>query len=378
MLAKSLITAPQGPLIVLIAAYYPPALGGVEKVIETTAFNLALSGKVVTVLTSGKNIWTQVTSAPFLTIKRIPVFEFFNIPFAPTLIWHLLKLPKNSLIHYHLVQAYWPERVFLLCKIRRIPYIAHFHLDIEPSGILGVLFKLYKRVIWGMFLRHAHEVIVCSETQVPILTKKYKVKADRITVIYNAVSDDFFTDIARKPIGDTVRLLYVGRLAEQKKIERLINMMSFIKIPCELNIVGDGECRKSLQQLVTRLNLKNVQFLGSKNSSEIQEQFRLHDVLLIASDKEGLPLIVLEAMAAGLPIIGSRVIGITDLVADTGILVEAPYSENFAAAVQSLVVNPQLLQRLSQQSIQKARLYSWNQYNTKLAEVYKKVERFYR
>ena len=170
----------------------------------------------------------------------------------------------------------------------------------------------------------------------------------------------------------------MGRLAVQKKVERLIHMMTFIKIPCELTIVGDGDSLSDLQKLVKSKKLRNVNFLGAKNSREIIKLFADNDVLLISSDKEGLSLVMLEAMAAGLPIIGTKVIGITELLSGIGVLVEEPYPQNFAKAIQAFVTDPERIQQISKKGIQKAHLYSWEVYNEKLDTVYEKVQKFCR
>src|SRR5258708_38502773 len=88
-----------------------------------------------------------------------------------------------------------------------------------------------------------------------------------------------------------------------------------------LTIVGDGEDREKLETLTKDLNLKNVTFEGKKYGEQLQEYYKNADVFVICSDQEGMPLVVLEAMAAGLPIIGSDVAGIHELVEGSGILV---------------------------------------------------------
>ncbi|MEK7538395.1 MAG: glycosyltransferase family 4 protein [Patescibacteria group bacterium] len=355
-----------------IAAYYPPHTGGLERVAKISAEELAKKGNFVHVLTSAiSGIQRGTETKDNLCVSALWSFEFAHTPFAPTLLWHLLMLPRNSIIHLHLAHAYWPELVLLASKLRRIPYIAHFHLDVEPSGFFGPIFVLYKKIVWGPVLRNARRVIACSQDQAMVVERKFGVKKENIVVIANAVSEDFFTNKVYAPSTKQIRLLYVGRLALQKRVERLIEAVSKLSIPAHLTIVGDGEDRSKLEALVKKLKLSNVSFEGRKNDKEMQEYHRSHDAFLIASDKEGgTPLVVLEAMAGGLPILGTNVSGVRELLNDTGVLVNEPYAENFARTIEQLWRAPEKLIALSKKSSEKAKQYKWSRFIDQLEEVY--------
>ena len=167
--------------------------------------------------------------------------------------------------------------------------------------------------------------------------------------------------------------MYVGRLAIQKKVERLIEAISLLKFPAKLIIVGDGEDRLKLELLTEKLKLKNVTFVGKKYGEELREYYQHADVFAISSDKEGMPLVVLEAMASGLPIVGSNVLGIRELVKGTGILVDKPDGEGFAKAITRIYENPQLIQKLSLKSQKKARQYSWKLVANQFIEQYESL-----
>jgi glycosyltransferase involved in cell wall biosynthesis len=303
-------------------------------------------------------------------------FEFAHTPLAPALFWHLLRLPKNSIIHLHLAQAYYPEVVWLASGLRKIPYVVHFHLDVEPSGRLGPLFLFYKRLFWKTILKSADKVVVCSQAQAELIRSKFDVKEENIEVVPNGVSNDFFSDKIYSLPNEKFRLLFVGRLTVQKRVDRLIEAMAKISVPAELTIVGDGEQRADLEALTDRLRLKNVFFEGNKNDSEMQEYHRNHDALLISSDKEGgTVLVALEAMASGLPIIGTNVIGVREMLSDVGILIKEPFVENFSSAIESLWKNPRRLKELSRKSRKKAGEYSWGKFSSRLETIYKKIPR---
>ena len=362
----------QKKCIALINAYYPPPIGGIERIVQKAAESLAERMRVVVFTSSGSSV-SRITKRKNLTIKELASFEFAHTPFCPTLLFHLIYLPKTSIIHLHLAQAYWPEIVRLASFVRRIPYIVHFHLDVGSSGPLGRLFLLYKRIMWPPLLRGAHKVIVCSKSQVEIVHKKYGVAASKITVIPNAVDERFFSVRNYTAPKDIFRLLYVGRLAPQKRVGRLLEACAKLTIPWQLTIIGDGEERRALETLAAKRRLAHVSFVGAKHISEIQRCIGEHDAFLISSDQEGAPLAVLEACASGLPVIGSNVIGIREILTGVGVLVDEPYPQRFAEAISALWRKPARLEKMSKLSIGKARQYTWPRFVSELERVYQEI-----
>ncbi len=361
--------------IAQVCAYYPPHVGGLERVAKMCAEELSKRRYSVRVITSSDaGIKKGMKKDGNLQVTALWNFEFAHTPVAPTLLWHLLRLPRNSLIHLHLAHAYYPELVLLASKLRGIPYVAHFHLDVGPSGFFGPIFLAYKRLLWGPVLQYARRVITCSQDQASVVERKFGVKKENIVVIPNAVSDDFFSNRVYIPPIKTFHLLYIGRLSVQKRVEHLIEAVSRLSIPAHLTIVGDGEERSKLEEFVRKLKLTNVSFEGRKNDVEMQEYHRKNDVFLISSDKEGgTPLVALEAMASGLPVIGTNVSGIREFLQGVGVLVDKPYVENFAEAVEMLWFAPEKLVALSRQSVEKAKKYGWSRFTDQLEEVYRQA-----
>ena len=74
-------------------------------------------------------------------VHYLKSIEFAHTPILFTLFFRLLVLPRHSLIHLHVSHAFAPEIVYLISKLKGIPYIAHIHLDVDPSGPLGFLLR---------------------------------------------------------------------------------------------------------------------------------------------------------------------------------------------------------------------------------------------
>ncbi len=353
------------PRIVHACGYYPPHVGGIERMVSTAARMLSERGHAVTVITSGG---PSIERSDGLVVRKLASVEFAHTPFAPTLPWHLLTLPRQSILHIHLAQAYWPDMVRIAARVRGIPYIAHYHLDVEPSGFFGSLFIWYKRFTWGPLLCGATRVVACSEAQKEWIHASHEVEAEKISVIPNAVADSFFAQ-EHEPPRERIRLLSIGRLTNQKRIDCLIDACALLTIPYHLTIAGDGEDRPALEAQAKEKGV-SVSFIGNQDDAHMQELHRTHDAFLISSGREGgTPLVVLEAFAGGLPVIAANVSGVRELVHETGILVE-PSPENFAKAIEHLFNNPEHYRELSQKGIEKAKSHTWQRYIDQLEDMY--------
>ena len=185
--------------------------------------------------------------------------------------------------------------------LRRRPYIAHFHLDVDPSGRLGVLLAGYKRWILAPFLRQAAAVVALSPQQADFLESHYRVEPERITVIPNGVHPRFYRarDRSESQSAPThkLRLLFVGRLEEQKNVLRLVDAMADVSAEVELVIVGDGELRDEISRRIEVLGLTGVRLVGAARGNQLVQWHCWADAFVLSSDKEGMPLVLLEAMA---------------------------------------------------------------------------------
>jgi len=112
-----------------------------------------------------------------------------------------------------------------------------------------------------------------------------------------------------------IRLLFAGRLSGVKQIDRIIDAVSLCPDRVHLTIVGDGEVRASLQQQIAQKKLEEyvTLFLGCA-PSQMGEYYQSSDILVMNSSLEGKPMVILEAMSHGLPVIATPVGGIPELV----------------------------------------------------------------
>jgi glycosyltransferase involved in cell wall biosynthesis len=186
------------------------------------------------------------------------------------------------------------------------------------------------------------DAVICVTDHVASYARRYG--AWQPVVIYNKVYTDQFTPRPRagapRGQGDPVSILSVGRLITQKYQECLIRAVQ--PLPAVLTLIGDGNLRPHLEGLASRLGLDGrVTFVAAVPHAQIADQYRNADIFAMATHYEGFCIPVLEAMAAGLPIVASRIPPIQEIVGDCGILVQNDPAA-FTEALDALIKNPAL------------------------------------
>ena len=178
---------------------------------------------------------------------------------------------------------------------------------------------------------------------------------EKIQVNYIGVDVDKFTPnllVKREPI-----VLFVGRLIEKKGCEYLIEAIAQVQktIPnIELVVIGDGILRSSLENLANNL-LSNYRFLGVKPQETVQEWMNIAfllgapSVTTATGESEGLPIVILEAQAMGLPVISSIHAGIPEAIVheETGFLTQEKDGESLAKYILTLFENVELREKFS-------------------------------
>lgn len=139
---------------------------------------------------------------------------------------------------------------------------------------------------------------------------------DKLHIIHCGVDPATFS--LKKHDCSGHKLLYVGRLAAAKGLPILLQSIATLKInhpDLSLIVVGDGGERAELEATVERLEIaQHVEFVGYKSRAEVRDYLLQSDMLVLPSFAEGVPVVLMEAMAAGVPVVSTRIAGIAELV----------------------------------------------------------------
>ncbi|WP_337844906.1 glycosyltransferase [Thermus sp.] len=178
-------------------------------------------------------------------------------------------------------------------------------------------------------------------------------------VIYNGIPTNRFLDARLPPRGEEkLRLLHVARFAPPKN--HLVLLEGFATAldeysSMELWLVGDGPLRREVERQISLRGLQeHVKCLGLRQ--DVPELMGQVDTVVLSSDWEGAPLVVLEAMASGRPVIATAVGGVPELIEDGvhGFLVPPRNPKAFAEAILRLARNPLLVRQMGQEGRKRA------------------------
>ncbi|MFC1524389.1 glycosyltransferase [Thermodesulfobacteriota bacterium] len=241
--------------------------------------------------------------------------------------------------------------------ITRIPIIHTEHSKWESESL-----PYYWKLVYKIFLKKAAQVIAVSKAAYKHIGQVFHVSHDKLQYIPNGIDINIF----KKRHADAATLLSygiqegdyvigsVGNLRSEKNQELIIRAIARIREFGESEkkykylCVGGGVCEHQLKQLADELEVASqIHFLGTR--ADVPYLYRLFDVYCLPSRYEGMPLTILEAMASHVPVIGTNVLGIKELInhLENGILVEDNDPDELAKAIIKMEKNPQLSDSLA-------------------------------
>ncbi len=212
----------------------------------------------------------------------------------------------------------------------------------EGNGIKSRIIHALQTVA----LRRSTSIFLTTEKMRRDLERGFPFLTNKIYVIPNYVDVELFKPDKARHLKHE-RLCYVGRLVPQKNLPRLIIALS--EIPgSSLIVIGDGGQKPELEQLAHEYQV-DVQFLGVIPHSELPEVINSCQIFILPSLYEGHPKALIEAMACGVPAIGTNVPGIKELIVhgQTGMLC-SPEIESIRETVKGLLANPKIQEQLGE------------------------------
>src|SRR3990167_6762828 len=280
----------------------------------------------------------------------------------------LIRGENYDLIH---LQAFLPGLL--------APLIRYF---LEKPTIFTVhgtrMFEKNPKLSFGFCLEKIILTKIKYDVQISVTKAflKFKNVNENIKVIGNGIDFKKFDNVKVKKTSYP-KILWVGRFDRVKRVDNLIMAMQEVvrEIPeAKLTLVGYGYEENNLKKLTKRLNLnKHLEFVGKKTGGDLIREYKSSYLFVICSDSEGQPLSILEAQAAGLPIIATKTGGIPEMVKDgiNGLLVAPNDYVALANAIIWCLKNKNDFGQKGHQIV--AKMQSWDDIANKTFLSYRKL-----
>lgn len=304
--------------VLIVTGIFPPDHGGPASYVPTIATELTgLGHNVIQVVTLSDSIaHTQQYPFPVLRLARNQNRILRMIKTIST----IYSLAKHADVVY--VNGLVLESVIATRILRKRPFVvkvvgdliwerasqqelANTNLDDFQTVHLPIKWQLLRK-LQSWYINQADNIIVPSSYLARIVSG-WGVSAEKITTILNAVK----LHTLDAPSVPSVDVVTVARLVPWKGLDILIEVCA--KNQWQLNIVGDGPDRAMLESLANKLNAQ-VRFVGHVTKSQVAHEIRKAKVFVLNSSYEGLPHVVLEAKAAGVPVVATAVGGTPDTI----------------------------------------------------------------
>ena len=322
-------------ILIGIEAYYPLKAGSAYAAYRL-ATGLVNRGHEVFVVTPGEGFKVQKTVEEKITVYRVGSFPILNsglriAPFARYFIAPIVEEIKPDVIHVedHFFVAW---SLIDYARKHKIPLVGtnHYHprnlihyLKLSPKMEEGL-----EKLAWKHFNTIYEQLdIITTPTETSrqiMLSNGFK---KPIRVISNGIDMSYFkpfpkeelADVAEKYNlnGDFKKILFVGRLEKEKSIDITLQAVQLVskKIDVKFFVIGVGSERDELEKLVTELGISDrVTFLGGIPDEDVRRIYSYCDLFVTASTVELQGLVVMEAMASGLPIVSSQGMALRELV----------------------------------------------------------------
>jgi glycosyltransferase involved in cell wall biosynthesis len=285
-------------------------------------------------------------------------------------LWHRVFSDFVPLARFEITQ------MLQFCRHRNVS-LAHAYLGSEALRILPFLERFSGARVISFHgadlsdafspetcapLWHRAELFLCRSQSLREQLLAKGCPANRVRLNYTGVPVPEESPARRPPDVarlEPLRLLQACRFIPKKGLDATLHAVKLLKnnaVPASLTLAGEGPEEPSLRTLARELGIADqVTFTGFLAREQLEEAYRRHHLFVHPSrttpegDREGIPNSVLEAMAYGLPVVSTRHSGIPEAITDgqDGLLVEHPDPSALAAALQQLIDNPSLYERLS-------------------------------
>ena len=315
--------------------------GGAERVVCDLANSMFEKGHEVKITYLTGSVLTKPIHSE-IELININLNSLMSLPLAYQKLSKVIKSYQPDIVHAHMIHAnLFTRLVRIITPIKKLICTAH---SANEGGKIRMF--LYR-------ITHSLSDITTNVSNFAsnAYVEKKAVPINGITTVYNGVNFNNFKydNLARFSIetefyleSSTKIILAVGRFHYAKNYPNLLSAIKILKekylLPFKLLIAGDGELRIEIEQLIHQLDLSNeVILLGRRN--DIPKLMSACDVFVLSSDYEGLPTVLIEAMACQAQVVSTDVSGAHEIINNYGEVVQVNNSAKLAVAINNRMHN---------------------------------------
>jgi len=364
----------------MVSEFYYPQPGGISEHIRALSRELRLLGHDVTVLTSRIRGEVPERDPRVLRLGRSLPLRYNGSLSRVTAGWRLgrrleetLARERFDLLHVH--NPLMPTLPLMATRRARCPVVATFHSFYERDLLTWLFHGRLERRLGGLAARVPVSAAARSAVE-PHFPGEYR-------IIPNGVDYEFFSEAARREddclAGLTpgcLRLLFVGAAVRRKGLPQLLDAFAALRLrreDVELIVVGDGPDRARLQRRLPGHAREAAHFVGFVPRQKLAEYYASADVFCAPSlGRESFGMVLLEAMAAGLPVVAFDIDGYRDVVRQgvEGLLVAPRDTAALARAVDWFLDRPEERAAYGRRGQARAEGLSWRVIARRLEAVY--------
>jgi len=371
----------------MVIQRFLPAIGGAE----IQAYELS---KILTNMGHNVYVYTTYWDAPNakkeeimegIHVKRFKcLFEFGAYKITPKLFTDLIR-SKPDIIHAHTYGFFQSDAALLASHIKKIPSVlTSLLIERETKSSYKRLAGVIYDYTFGRFsIRNASKLIALNKAERKFLIKKFNIKPEKIAIIPPGLNIKKYSNLPEhRELQEKYNLngpviIYVGRIAEDKGINYLIDSAKIVKKEypnSKFLIIGPNMGYK--HKLVSKINKTGLNdsiiFTGPLVGNKLLEAYSAADVFVLPSYHEVMPLTILEALAAGIPVITTRLGGISEVISHqvTGFLVKYGDYKKIAEYILRILREPNLKSKLIAAGKKIVNSFSWNNVVKKIISLY--------
>lgn len=336
---------------IAMVGQFPPHIGGVGVHIHSLGKKLVEEGHDVYVITYPHKGIKDIDGIHVIGTKGMNILGIRGLLFkinAKKALEKLVKEEDINIVHGHYLFPAGLASVEIGKKYNIKTYVTSHGSD---------MFEMYKKQIFmrpiiKKVLKNADKVFAVSNAlkKEILATGVYNIE-NKTEIYWNSVDINKFKDIENNEFREEYNLvnkpivLFVGNIIKRKNVNSLLEAKKQSKTDYNLVIIGDGPLLNKLKEKVKKEKIPDVIFTGSRN--DVENIILSSDLLVLPSFSESFGLVLIEALACGKPVIGSDVGGIKEIInSDVGLLIDPNNSESIAIAIDKILSNNELKEKL--------------------------------